>query len=122
MIGAIAASAATLGSSRSATAASATPNSGVRVISGAVRDAPMRIWLTLRSSQPRTKWMIPASPKSAIASPLASPSWLRSSDTTLATSEDRGGHGELEKRRHVRVLDPADRPPVEALEEPEPYA
>ena len=70
----MAASTAALGSSPSVTAASATPNSGVSVINGAVRDAPMRIWLTLRNSQPRTKWMIPATAKSQIASPLASPS------------------------------------------------
>ena len=68
------------------TAASTTPNSGVSVISGAVRDAPMRAWLMFSSSQPSTKWMIPASAKSAIASPVASPSWLRSSDTRLATT------------------------------------
>jgi hypothetical protein len=68
------------------TAASAIPKSGVSVISGAVRDAPMRIWLRLRNSQPSTKWMTPTSATSAIASPLASPSWLRSSDSRLATT------------------------------------
>jgi hypothetical protein len=86
MIGAIAASTAALGSSPSVTAASAMPNSGVSVISGAVRDAPMVIWLTLRNSQPSTKWTTPATANSAIALPLASLSWLRSSDSRLAST------------------------------------
>jgi hypothetical protein len=84
MIGTIAASAVALGSSPRVTAASTTPNSGVRVMSGAVREAPIRIWLMFRNSQPSTKWMIPAMANSAIASPLASPSWVRSSDRRLA--------------------------------------
>ena len=36
--------------------------------------------------------------------------------------QHRGGHRQLEERRDVRVLDPADRPPVDALEDAEPDA
>ena len=90
------------------------------VISGAVRDAPMRIWLTLRSSQPSTKWMIPATAKSAIASPLASPSWLRSSETRLATTRIAVATDSWRNVETYGSSMPADRAPVEALEEPEP--
>jgi hypothetical protein len=86
MIGAIAASAPALGSSPLISTASTVPNSGVSVISGAVRDAPMRAWLTFRRSQPSTKCTMPASAKIPIVPALASPSRLRSSDTRHAAT------------------------------------
>ena len=45
----------------------AIPHSGTVASSGAVRAAPMRCWLALRSVQPRKKWTAPAIVKLTIA-------------------------------------------------------